>query len=735
MNLFKPLRTIQGLLYSAYLQARFLLPRQRCTSFKSSDTTVGRGIGRIYVINLDRELGRWAVITRELKHVLDASGQPLVKSATRFAAIDARKFCENGQLGAEICRQYTLADQLFVEPQPSAMPDKLELKRPIQMSSAEIAVARSHIGVWKTIADGPDPFVLVLEDDVWFDPRFAGDLNKAWAEMQLADDGAPQFDLLYLSFKEVKHGARKQFLSQGVFRPERGLWCLSGYVLSRQGAAKLLDLLPCRGPVDLWINHQFDKLDVRAIRHSRIGQRLDLNSTNSYSILPSLAKIGVIDSEGASLFHGTPTEQPVFAFSAKVSGASSLAMALSMLGYRCCSDLDELPQEELTHLLAGRTDRVFNAYVNIGCLTKHIGMLRERFPQAKFIVTVGKADSPTIETHGILRTLERSDVVQLRSETSQTWSVLCEHLRCAPPVDAYPYVVDVGQQTLLKDLSTAMTGQSGKERPWDRSPWVIEQRRGWHGIWCRPLSTPQFAKKPRLTIRDTLQSIDAELWETRDDTFPGNLGLFRPQNVVLRRESGVSLVVKPEPLKVRSFSAAALSSRQRFQFGRFEIEMQAARVPGLVTGFFLHRDSPRQEIDIEIVGNRSDHLLANVFYNPGQEGSKFDYGYRGAPTLIPLGFDASDTMHKYAIEWDPWEIRWFVDNRLVHSRGNWNPTPIPHLPMTLHVNTWPTRSRELAGRLVQRALPAASAIRSISIDACLADMEPFVDEPLESTLA
>ncbi|MCA8323789.1 family 16 glycosylhydrolase [Burkholderia cepacia] len=734
MNLSKPLRMIQGLFYSAYLQARFFLPRQRCTSFTSSDTTVGRGIGRIYVINLDREPGRWAAITRELKHVLGASGQSLAGSATRFAAIDARKFCEKGHPEAEICGQYTLADQFFVEPQPSAMPDKLELKRPIQMSPAEIAVARSHIGVWKTIADGPDPFALVLEDDVWFDRHFAVDLDRAWAEMQLADGGTPQFDLLYLSYKEVKHGARKQFLSEGVFRPERGLWYFSGYVLSRQGAAKLLDLLPCRGPVDLWINHQFDKLDVRAIRHSRIGQRLDFNSTNSYSILPSLAKIGVIDSEGVSLFHGTPTEQPVFAFSAEATGASSLAMALSMLGYRCCSDLDELPQEEQTHLLAGRTDRVFNAYVNIGCLAKHIGVLRERFPRAKFIVTVGETGIPSTETQEILRSLDGSDVVQLVAEMSQTWNALCEHLRCAPPVDAYPRVVDVGQQTLRKDVSTAMTSQFGKERPWDRSPWVTEPRRGWHGIWSKPLSRGQCTKKPRLTVRDTLQFIDAELWVTRDDTFPGNLGLFRPQNVVLRPESGVSLVVKPEPLNVRSFSAAALSSRRRFQFGRFEIEMQAARVPGLVTGFFLHRDSPRQEIDIEIVGNRTDHLLANVFYNPGQEGAKFDYGYRGAPTFIPLGFDASDAMHKYTIEWDPWEIRWFVDNRLVHARGNWNPTPIPHLPMTLHVNTWPTRSHELAGRLVQRALPAAAAIRSISVDACLADTELFIDERQESTL-
>ena len=33
-----------------------------------------------------------------------------------------------------------------------------------------------------------------------------------------------RFDILYLSYKEVKHGAQKTFLSSSVFRPVRGLW-------------------------------------------------------------------------------------------------------------------------------------------------------------------------------------------------------------------------------------------------------------------------------------------------------------------------------------------------------------------------------------------------------------------------------------------------------------------------------------------------------------------------------
>jgi hypothetical protein len=128
--------------------------------------------------------------------------------------------------------------------------------------------------------------------------------------------------------------------------------------------------------------------------------------------------------------------------------------------------------------------------------------------------------------------------------------------------------------------------------------------------------------------------------------------------------------------------------------------------------------------DVEILGNQPDQLLVNVFYNPGTDGAKFDYGYRGTPAVIKLGFDASKALHRFTIEWDPCEIRWFVDQKLVHRRATWDPTPIPHLPMTLHVNTWPTRSRELAGRLALRALPASAIVRRVAVDTYNADARP-----------
>jgi len=201
----------------------------------------------------------------------------------------------------------------------------------------------------------------------------------------------------------------------------------------------------------------------------------------------------------------------------------------------------------------------------------------------------------------------------------------------------------------------------------------------------------------------------------RSDTFTGNLALFRSANVEFRPGIGATLSVKKEPLGVREYSAASLCSRKKYLFGRFEAQIQASNVPGVVTGFFLHRNSPRQEIDIEVTGNRPSRLIVNVFYNPGGLGADFNYGYRGSPSYIDLGFDASKAPHRFAIEWSSTEIRWLVDDQLVHRRAVWDPTPIPHLPLTFHVNSWITRSTELAGRVNNKQLPSTTVLKSIGL--------------------
>lgn len=725
MNVSKPLRSVLRYLHVLFLRCRSCLPRQQCRKFIYASDVPQSGIGPIYVINLDRQPARWIDMVRELDRVLDANGKPLSERVIRYSACDAQVFPSDFVDGVDVDPFYTLGDQLFVEPQPLAAPDTFDLERPIRMTQAEIAVARSHIGVWRAFTTSNASYALVLEDDVWFERGFGRILEQAWREMEDADRVNPMFDILYVSYNEVRYGAPKEIVSKNVFCPERGLWYLSGYILSKKGAQALLDCLPCRGPIDLWINHKFRELKVRALRRSVINQRRDLQSTNSYSILPALSRIGILDSGDAALFHRRPAHSPVFAFGAPGSGLSSLAMALSMLGYRCCSDFDGLPKSEFDSLLAGHTNRVFDAYVNIGSLAPQVRTLIQRYPNAKYIVIDDVAKFSDRQCDAIQDGLEGVDVLHLHREHTSSWRALCEYLRLAPPGAPYPAVRDIGLRPYQPSPSDTEMAAPARRLRHDPSPWIAKSHGDWAGISASPFKGQESSASFPVCFEDDLTQIQPTRWLLRNDTFPGNLGIFRPANVTLVAPGGLSLAVIEEPLGVRNFSAAAISSRARFLFGHFEVTLQATNVPGLVTGFFLHRDSPRQEIDVEILGNRPDQLLVNVFYNPGGDGAKFDFGYRGTPAVIKLGFDASKALHRFTIEWDLCEIRWFVDQKLVHRRSTWNPTPIPHLPMTLHVNTWPARSREFAGRLAVRALPAATMVHRIAVDAYIADAQPL----------
>ena len=259
---------------------------------------------KVYVINLEREPGRWSQMEQELRHILDSSGAELLSLTERHVAVDANAFSEEPPKDADIDPFYSLGDQLFVEPQPLVFPTRLELDAPIRMSRAEVAVARSHINVWRRVSASNHAYVMILEDDAWFHSGFARCLDRVWDEVVAEYDNSKRwFDVLYVSYLEAKHGAPKAFLSNNLFRPVRGLWHLSGYVLSREGAAKLLQLLPCRGPIDLWINHQFEAL--ARVRLNEIKQREQFRP-----IAP------VCLEEDAARWFGCESPQPIYALHA-----------------------------------------------------------------------------------------------------------------------------------------------------------------------------------------------------------------------------------------------------------------------------------------------------------------------------------------------------------------------------------------------------------------------------------
>jgi GR25 family glycosyltransferase involved in LPS biosynthesis len=735
MNDAKLSRPASKLLYRLMHGTRRLRPRPTCHGLGSDCDAV---VQRIYVINLDRQDGRWRQIRRELAGVRDTRGRRLTDIARRFSAVDARYWVDEPD--DEVQHEYSLADQLFVDPQPLPDEGRDTSSLRIEMTRQEAAVARSHIAVWKLVAEGSPLYTLVLEDDVYFRRSFARGFGRAWAELENHHRGAA-FDLLYLSYKEARTGADMAPVSDSLLRPSRGLWYLSGYVLSKRGAQRLLDLLPVRGPVDLWINHQFEKLEVLATRKPIVQQRLDCPSSNICSVLPILSKIGVLTREKPPTIRVKHLPAPLFASGQHGTGLTQLSTALSMLGYRCCSDVAALPGGEHQALFGKQRTRVFDAYVNVGALKlSDLIDLAKTYPQARFIITTDMGDllrppdagfrhavsgrvapvadrdgsaSPRALLQGLREHLSR--VLVLPAETSDKWQLLCGFLGCEYPSYRYPQCPDQGQRPLAGGDNEAhlLRLPSAARLKWDSLPWIVDTSE-WNGLGLEDSGSAAHGQLNAGAVSERFESFDGDPWILRDDTFPSNLSLFSPRNFEVVN-TGARLTLRKEPAVVRDYTSASLSTTQYYRYGQFAAELRPANVSGLITGFFLHRNSPRQEIDVEFLGNDSTKLLVNVYYNPGYEGARMEYGYRGTPVLVDLGFDAADDFHRYEIEWTPTSIRWRVDGRLVYQRAQWKPTPIPHLPMQLHLNLWHSRSSTLAGKLARARLPAHTELRRVEI--------------------
>lgn len=136
----------------------------------------------------------------------------------------------------------------------------------------------------------------------------------------------------------------------------------------------------------------------------------------------------------------------------------------------------------------------------------------------------------------------------------------------------------------------------------------------------------------------------------------------RSQAGVTEHGAVLTLTASP-PDAAKPYMSGEIGSRREFRYGYFEARFRMPRGRGLVSAFFTFTRPDGQaswnEIDMELLG-RDPRRLELVYHVAGQ----------ATLEVIRLPFDASRGFHAYAFEWRPDQIRWYVDNRLVHvSRG------------------------------------------------------------------
>jgi GR25 family glycosyltransferase involved in LPS biosynthesis len=665
----------------------------------------------VYVINLDRQIERWKQFEKEAQIQKAYFNKTLLDFSCRISAVDGKKIDLENIETMEINRIYNLIDQYYVDPDPRLLEVIRERNICIDMTKQEIAVALSHLKSWQKIVNDKISFALILEDDIFFEQYFAYELNRIWKELS---SNNIEIDLLYLSFREVDHGAEIKSFSKYLSKPIKGIWWLSGYILSYSGAKKLLQELPISGPIDLWLNHKFNKINVYCSKKSIIFQRSDFKSDNSYSILPILSQIGIQSNKTHLDLERKKGENPIFVIGYNKKSVDVIGLILSMLGYRCCINRWDEFSACIEKIIINNEPLLFDVYVGFKIFSIYYTKLKSLYPNAVFIVIKNETDIQFLENSSVI---EIKHILNLNNE--KFLKTFCKVINCIPlniPFEKIKiYSNNIQDINFNESQIIAFDNRPLRILEHDVHPWIIPiEKLSNYGIDTYKTRVKLVGEYKHI-ICDSAEKFDHSNWYILESTFPTNLAFFKKDNFSITKKEDIKLTIVKERIYNKEYSSASIATRESYQYGRFEVTMKPAKGSGIISAIFLHRNDPWQEIDFEFLGDDTTKLLSNVYYNPGVDGVKNNFGNRGTPIVIELGFDAAFEYHKYSIEWEPHEIRWYVDTILIHLRKTWEPTPIPDLPMQFYINTWISKSEELVGKFEDNILPKDTFLNEINI--------------------
>lgn len=136
----------------------------------------------------------------------------------------------------------------------------------ITASLPESNIALGHASILQDIVDNNIQHALILEDDVLFSPGFSWLMERMFK--QLPDD----WDIFYVSYQPCQYGFKSEQYTEDIVKITSGVWWLSGVFISQKAAKKLIDNFPIIGPIDVWINYQFDDLNVYGTMYNCINQ-------------------------------------------------------------------------------------------------------------------------------------------------------------------------------------------------------------------------------------------------------------------------------------------------------------------------------------------------------------------------------------------------------------------------------------------------------------------------------
>jgi GR25 family glycosyltransferase involved in LPS biosynthesis len=196
---------------------------------------------RIYYINLDRRPDRRDNIEKLIKH------HKLNDITERVPAVDGSKLNLNN------------ISNTIISKKGIDNANNLTMRTGVPMTPGAIGCALSHRNVWSKIVDNKINAALIMEDDIKINNNFMNDIEK------YSKDLPPSYDIIFIGYHpaSIKYVEKSNFL-RNVFLKSKKVYGLFGYVVTLEGAKKLLKLFPIEDQIDTEIYRGFTTHNIDA---------------------------------------------------------------------------------------------------------------------------------------------------------------------------------------------------------------------------------------------------------------------------------------------------------------------------------------------------------------------------------------------------------------------------------------------------------------------------------------
>jgi len=127
------------------------------------------------------------------------------------------------------------------------------------LTKGSIGCALSHRVAWEKVIKGNDEYVLILEDDIWFDKYFNKKLENIMGIV-------PSYDILYLGNSGYYNNLEGKYLDMPNL-----VYGLFGYIINKKAATLLLSAFPITYQIDTEISKKFNYLKVYTLKYDKVS--------------------------------------------------------------------------------------------------------------------------------------------------------------------------------------------------------------------------------------------------------------------------------------------------------------------------------------------------------------------------------------------------------------------------------------------------------------------------------